>query len=370
MVKNKERDRRMDSIRIDKENMKNYRPLFGRVVSDALGRLWFYDHRWMCIGNMASDLTEIEIVLQFKEEQIKQCGAAFDLIIKENILFIAFMKKTVLLTYNIVNHTYKLYKNNIEKSLMIQQYNSIFYKQSLIFIPMDISHPISILDLNNYQYMLHDREKYNGTIGNVYRFQNTQKLLMPVYNTNKVFVFEPETLNAWFMELNNDISVNFVYGTEEDLWICQNNKKVIINIKDGKTEYITIANDDIVQRDPFSGLIKYENKVIVLPRFDKSIYVIELETKVIKEIPISFNKEEFDKLGCSLIYGYHIYNSILYLFPWGLEGIIELRLTDYRMTKRDLQIKEKAYCEFIYQPPTREIEEDDLQNYIGWIVKH
>ena len=193
---------------------------------------------------------------------------------------------------------------------------------------------------------------------------------MPVYNTNKVFVFEPETLNAWFMELNNDISVNFVYGTEEDLWICQNNKKVIINIKDGKTEYITIANDDIVQRDPFSGLIKYENKVIVLPRFDKSIYVIELETKVIKEIPISFNKEEFDKLGCSLIYGYHIYNSILYLFPWGLEGIIELRLTDYQMTKRDLQIKRNDYCEFIYQPPTREIEEDDLQNYIGWIVKH
>ncbi len=370
MVKNKERDRRMDSIGIDRESMRAYKPLIGKVANDAEGRLWFYDHRWLCIGNTASDLSDIEIVIQLEEEQVRQCGAAFELIIKENVLYITFMKRPELLEYSITNHTYKLYKNNIKGLMLAQQYSSVFYEESLIFIPADISKPFCVFDLNRHQYAVHSGEKYNGIIGNVYRFQSIKKLLFPVYNTNKIFVMELDNLKGMFWGLNDDISVNAVYGTEKDLWICQNDKKVIINMKDGKTSYISLANENKVWRDPFSGLIKYEDKVIVLPRFDKHIYAIELGNESIEEISIPYDKEKFDKLGCSLTYGYHIDNGTLYLLPWGLDEVIELKLSDYKMTKRELQIKKNDYCEFIYQPPEREIEDNDLQNYIGWIAKH
>lgn len=91
---------------------------------------------------------------------------------------------------------------------------------------------------------------------------------------------------------------------------------------------------------------------------------------MIKEIPVPYDKEEFEKRGCSLIYGYHLYNDTLYLFPWGLDETIELQLSNYQITKRELLIEKDDYCEYIYQPPIREIEENDLQNYIGWLAKH
>lgn len=361
----------MNSIGTDRRNMKTYRPLFGKIVRDTEGRLWFYDHRWLCIGNMESDLSDIKIVKQLEEEQARQCGAAFELMIREDTLYITFMKRPELLVYNIANHTYEIYKNNVEDSLLSQQYSSVFYEESLIFMPVDISKPICVFDFNKHQYtIVYSGETYNGIIGIVYKFQSGRKWLLPVYNTNKIFVMKPDKLKGKFMYLDNDISVNAIYGTEEDLWICQNDKKVIVNLKGGKAAYIPLTNDNKELGDPFSGLVKYEDKVIVLPRFDKHIYVIELKNEVIEEISVPYDKEEFEKRVCSLTYGYHIYNDILYLFPWGLDEIIELRLSDYRMTKRELQIKKDDYCEFIYQPPKKEMEDDDLQNYIGWIAKH
>lgn len=347
--------------------MRDYKPILGKLARDAAGRQWFYDHKRQCIGNMESDLSDVKIVMQLEEEQIRQCGSALNSLIRDNILYIAFQGKPELLEYNITNHTYRLYKNNLADSKLSQQYISVFYEDAVIFIPTDISQKGYVFDLNMRHYTIAGGEMHTGNAYNM--IQNDGKIFLPVYGTNKIFVMDLDKQNGEVVTLDDGIAAYAICGTKEDLWICQSNKKVIVNLRNGKASYFILTDEDNALTNPFSNLVRYKDKVIVLPRFDIHIYVIELNNKVIKEITLQCDKEDFEKKRCSLTYGYHIYDDTLYLLPWGLDEIVELQLSDYKMTKRKLQITEEDYLKFFYQPPSREIEKDDLHNYMKWIQK-
>jgi len=344
--------------------------LIAQVCEDD-EKIWFYDNIYhnICFSDCSFD--EVHIEKEIDIQDIKNLGTGINIYKQNQILYIAFQGEIAVLAYSIVSKEYHIIYSDLKKDenfYSVEEANGHF-----LFIPQKVNGKIFFFDI--CREIFQQKEWTNGALiksgGMVsYVYKMNQKIFLPLYNTNQILEVDLSDYEC-VVHTYEKLLISTMCSCGNRKWIAQTNCAELVCVEqeyiNQPCQYSRYNIDTEGIEEFFSRLFIYDEKVIGIPRYGNYVLLIEQQNGEIVRLYHEALKQQ-EKSTTSLTYGYYFKNNILYLLPWGSHKLLCVDIKNKLIYEKKIKIFVADYLKYFYVNPGHEKNDNDLENYLEWVV--
>lgn len=295
----------------------------GDSIKDKEERIWIWDRVHNLIGYFYGDIYKFHIANQYKE-------GAFDglsMYLREEVIYIVSQAKGNVLAYDIHKNSFQFYKSDKQKGVS-QYYSARIDQDKLMIFSYELRYGAILFDIQKKEFKEIERLKtvlYSDKVISSL-IETEQKIMIAVSDSNEIVTIRKEDLTC-FSDFVPDIeNIGKICADGEDTtWAISKNGESLIRYTEEEYEKIEIGEKQ--EQEACSRLVKYGEKIIMLPRYATELYIYDCSGKKIHKVEVEVPSEQkkFGN-GASLFWNCFKENGKLVLLPWRYRQMLELDL--------------------------------------------
>lgn len=324
--------------------------------------LYFFDRLYNSIWKSDKEMNSLEFLRSAKQDVAISGFHSFGIFKNKNSFFICSQVGTDILEYQFEKNCFCKYEYEKAAHFNNEIYNNIAYKNKIFLFPVIMNHPILIFDMEKKEYYEINsisHKKCNAGFCS----QNGNNAYIPELDGQTVYDFDMETLGIQQINFLNRVNLSSVCSVQRVLYAMDKNKKVLWKKEiDGEESEIILENAK--NGEAISKMIFYDKYVVLFPRWEKFLYLYDIETKSVLKFEVPLKKDAELCGGGSLCFGHYIYNSKIFFLPWIFPQLYIFDLVTQKFEKRYLKSSDMSWLSCRSILSETEIELDDFIEFL------
>ena len=336
---------------MDYEHVKSMAMRDMYIDSDCI---YFSNHTFNALIAMNKENGEFQFVKSFNKDEFWMKGLHRRVIKYRKSLFFFPDASKGITKYNLDTREMDFFKSN-EKVLDLA--DAILFGKNVYLIPKSINQPLYLFDMENYCY--ESKDSWNSMIMEKVNV-NTEIMIWPPCTIGRTIWVLLKDLNVvietsidnWKLEFycfERNILFDSITSDGENIWLASGTNDVVICWNKDRgviKEYVLSDFRSKKSVRDISRLIFIQDRIVVLPKKEKEIFVINL-TGSINVITLPHLQHVSDPARGELFplfSGCTTYDGEVYLLPWAADKMYKLNLDTYDITEFDTTFKDvKSY---------------------------
>lgn len=314
----------------------------GDSATDEYGRIWIWDAINNVIGYFVSDKYDFNIVSQFKYERFQGLAMHLD----GNVIYIVSQYKAEVLAYDMEKCSFRIFMSELRQEAS-RYYSARLNDYEIILVAYELRFGAVLFDIRTgcfEKIILLETDKYNDGLA-VRLVETENEIIIAVSSSNEILRFKKKDLSYSAETIPFLEKIGGVCAERgNNMWIISKNADCLVRIASGNSVRIGIGEKK--EKDMFSRLVKYGDKIIALPRYATQIYVYDISKEQMKIIEIPMKVGILEE-GSSLFWNCFIRNDKLVMLPWRCRGILlELDLNTLQIVMHTANVSADTYWEY------------------------
>lgn len=292
---------------------------------------------------------------------------ASKILICNNNLFIFSGNSPRVLNYYILTEEYEEILGENKKNYIC---TLICIGMKVWYIPQDLNENIMVFDIKEYLFyadidyksIFKGYEKYTCN----YPTKSGTIIWHSLTGTNKIIGYDVLCQKVYEKSSPVNHRLSTVYVQDNIMYFSQVDSGDMIIVEGSKT--LTVKADS-EQKDAYSYVYKFEDKLWFLPRYGNEILIYDTKNRKAKRV--CYSNKIIDNNSPSAAIGCVFFQGKMIVLPWKVGPLYVIDENSEIVKKLDLKLRPEDYCKIMYQKKAiiKETNEVGIRSYINAILQ-